>query len=282
MARKTGLGKGLDALFQVTGDKPNDVVELKLSEIEPNHNQPRKEFDQQALESLADSIRQHGLIQPLIVRPQMNGGYQIVAGERRWRASRMAGLTQVPVIIREMGDQQTMEIALIENLQREDLNPIEEARGFQELIDRYGFTQEQVAQSVGKSRPAVANALRLLGLPEPIAAQVESGRLSAGQARAILALGSEQQMIEIAQKAIQQGYTVRQLETLSKKKESPRSSRSSKTDSFYDEVQIALQQSLRRKVTIRRIKGEQGCLQIDFYSKQELEDLANLIAKERK
>lgn len=282
MARKTGLGKGLDALFQVAGDKPNDVVELKLSEIEPNHNQPRKEFDQQALESLADSIRQHGLIQPLIVRPQVNGGYQIVAGERRWRASRMAGLTQVPVMIREMGDQQTMEIALIENLQREDLNPIEEAKGYQELIDRYGFTQEQVAQSVGKSRPAVANALRLLGLPEPITAQVESGRLSAGQARAILSLGSEQQMIEVAQKAIEQGYTVRQLETLSKKKESPRSSHSSKTDSFYDEVQIALQQSLRRKVTIRRIKGEQGCLQIDFYSKQELEDLANLIAKERK
>lgn len=180
MARKSGLGKGLDALFQDNGTESGNNTTLRLSEVEPNKNQPRKHFDDEALASLADSIREHGVLQPLLVRPMPNGKYQIIAGERRWRACRMLGLSEVPVIIKEMEDVTAAEIALIENLQREDLSPLEESEGYQELIDIYGLTQEQVSQRVGKSRSAVANSLRLLQLPKVALNLVAEGLLSAG------------------------------------------------------------------------------------------------------
>ena len=166
--KKGGLGRGLDALFNENATDEKGVVTLRLSEIEPNRNQPRTSFDEEALSELADSIEKHGLIQPIVVRPTSSGVYQIVAGERRWRASRMAGLSEVPVVIKELDDQKYYEIALIENLQREDLNAVEEAQGYRTLIDTYGLTQEQVAESVGKSRSAVTNALRLLKLNEKL------------------------------------------------------------------------------------------------------------------
>ncbi|MEG1869343.1 MAG: ParB/RepB/Spo0J family partition protein, partial [Oscillospiraceae bacterium] len=180
--RKGGLGKGLDALFMDNENADSGTVTLRLSDIEPNENQPRKHFDERALLELADSIKEHGVLQPLLVRQMDSGVYQLVAGERRWRASRIAGLTEVPVVIHDLTDSQVMEIALIENLQREDLNPIEEARGYKNLIDTYDLTQEQVAKKVGKSRPVVANALRLLSLPGEILPMVEAGDISAGHA----------------------------------------------------------------------------------------------------
>ena len=196
--KKGGLGKGLDALFVENDTGDTSSVTLRISEIEPNREQPRKNFDEEALTELADSIRQHGVIQPLLVRPMENGTYQLVAGERRWRASRMAGLTEVPVVIKDLSEIEAMELALIENLQRQDLNPIEEAVGFQQLMERYSMTQEQVASRVGKSRPAVANALRLLNLPEQVVAMVQSGEVSPGHARALLKLEDEEQILEIA------------------------------------------------------------------------------------
>ena len=178
--RKGGLGKGLEALFVENETREIAPSTLKIGEIEPNRNQPRHDFDENALAELADSIREHGVLQPLLVRPLPGGTYQIVAGERRWRASRMAGLTELPVIIRDLDDVATMEVALIENLQRSDLNPMEEAMGYQELMQQHGYTQEQVAKRVGKSRPTVANALRLLALPEETARLVRDGKLSSG------------------------------------------------------------------------------------------------------
>ena len=200
-AKKGGLGRGLDALFADNSVEENSsasAVKLSLNEIEPNKDQPRKTFDEKALSELADSIAQHGVIQPLLVRPMPDGSYQLVAGERRWRAARRAGLSEVPVVIREMSDSEMMELALIENLQREDLNPIEEAEGLQQLIHTYGLTQETAAARVGRSRPAIANALRLLSLPTPILELTRDGKISAGHARALLSLNDEEKMVEIA------------------------------------------------------------------------------------
>ena len=192
MAKKGGLGKGLDAIFydNARGDE-GGAVELSINELEPNRNQPRKSFNDEAMSELADSIAQHGVLQPLLVRPLLSGGYQIVAGERRWRASRMAGLTTVPALIRELTDSEVMQIALIENLQREDLKPLEEAQGYQALIDEHGFTQDEISKTVGKSRPAVTNALRLLNLPEDIRSMLERGELTAGHARTLLSFKDE-------------------------------------------------------------------------------------------
>lgn len=184
-----GLGKGLDAIFieNDTNDSNNNVF-LKISDIEPNRDQPRKDFNEEALRELADSIATHGVLQPLLVRPLAGGGYQLVAGERRWRASRMAGLSEVPVVIREMTDSEMTQIALIENLQREDLNSVEEALGYKSLMDAYNLTQDEVAKAVGKSRPAVANVMRLLNLPEEIQNMLKEGKISAGHARALLGI----------------------------------------------------------------------------------------------
>lgn len=279
MAKKLGgLGKGLNAIFiENDAETDNGSVTLKISEIEPNREQPRKEFDEQALSELAESISQHGLLQPLLVRPLTLGGYQIVAGERRYRASRMAGLTEVPVIIRELSDTETMEIALIENLQREDLSPIEEALGYKALIDEHSFSQEEVAKSVGKSRPAIANSLRLLKLPESIMEYLKDDKISAGHARALLALEDEDLMLEFAEEIIKKDLSVRQVEKLCKKKPSePKPEKVEKKPSFYSMVELALSESLGRKISVSKSKGKEGgVLQIEFYSDEELTELSN-------
>ena len=279
MAKKLGgLGKGLNAIFiENDSEVDNGSVTLKISEIEPNRTQPRKEFDEKALSELAESISQHGLLQPLLVRPLTLGGYQIVAGERRYRACRMAGLTEVPVIIRELSDAETMEIALIENLQREDLTPIEEALGYKSLMDEHGFSQEDVAASVGKSRPAIANALRLLKLPDSIAEYLKDGKISAGHARALLMLEDEKLMKEIADEIIKKDLSVRQAEKICKKKPSlEKEIKSEKKPSFYSMVELALSESLGRKISVTKNKSKEGgVLQIEFYSDEELTEISN-------
>lgn len=279
MAKKLGgLGKGLNAIFiENDSEDNNGSVTLKISEIEPNRSQPRKEFEEKALSELAESISKHGLLQPLLVRPLPLGGYQIVAGERRYRACRMAGITEVPVIIRELGDTETMEIALIENLQREDLTPIEEALGYQVLIDEHGFSQEEVAQSVGKSRPAIANSLRLLKLPQSILDLVSDGKISAGHARALLTLEDERLMQELAEEIIKKDLSVRQVEKICKQKPKPEKEEVfEKKPSFYSMVELALNESLGRKIKVSKSKGKQGgILQIEFYSDEELTELSN-------
>lgn len=279
MAKKLGgLGKGLNAIFiENDAETDNGSVTLKISEIEPNRQQPRKEFDEQALSELAESISQHGLLQPLLVRPLTLGGYQIVAGERRYRASRMAGLTEVPVIIRELSDTETMEIALIENLQREDLTPVEEALGYKALIDEHNFSQDEVAKSVGKSRPAITNSLRLLKLPESVMEYLKEGKISAGHARALLMLEDESLMIELAEEIVSKDLSVRQVEKICKKK--PKTEKEEKTEkkpSFYSMVELALSESLGRKISVSKSKGKEGgVLQIEFYSDEELTELSN-------
>ena len=279
MAKKLGgLGKGLNAIFiENDSETEGGTVTLKISEIEPNRTQPRKEFDEQALSELAESISQHGLLQPLLVRPLTLGGYQIVAGERRYRASRMAGLTEVPVIIKELTDTETMEIALIENLQREDLSPVEEALGYKALIDEHGFSQEEVAKSVGKSRPAVANALRLLKLPDNIMEYLKDGKISAGHARALLTLADEELMTELADEIVAKDLSVRQVEKICKKKPTvQKEEKPEKKPSFYSMVELALSESLGRKISVSKSKGKQGgVLQIEFYSDEELTELSN-------
>ena len=277
-AKKGGLGRGLDALFAENAvEEQGKTVSLRISEIEPNRDQPRKQFDEAALADLAESIAQHGVLQPLLVRPLPGGGYQLVAGERRWRASRMAGLTEVPVVIREMSDQEAAELALIENLQRQDLNPMEEALGYRTLMDQYGMTQEDAARAVGKSRPAVANALRLLNLPTEIADMVSSGQLSAGHARTILSFETLTAQMEAAQAAIKQDLSVRALEKMAKASRSSRPERAARRrDSFFDEVELVLTEQLGRKVRVLD-KGENGVLQLEFYSKDDLTALANLL-----
>lgn len=281
MAKKqSGLGKGLKSLM--LENSVDDMVAtntLPINEIVPNKDQPRKTFDEGALNELADSIVQHGVLQPLLVRPLPNGGYQLVAGERRWRASRKAGLKEVPVVIKELSDIETMEIAIIENLQRKDLNPIEEAEGLQALIDRCGFTQEEVATSVGKSRPAIANALRLLKLPEEVRQMTKDGEISAGHARALLAFDNEALIYEAAQNIIRNNLTVRDVERLAKMTEKPVKSRSAKRrDSFYDEVELSLTEVLGRKVKVYNGRGK-GTLEIEFYSAEDLKEIANKLGE---
>ncbi len=280
MAKKKlgGLGKGLGAIFIENDSEDNSgSVVVKIADIEPNRTQPRKEFDEKALSELAESISQHGLLQPLLVRPLTLGGYQIVAGERRYRACRMAGITEVPVIIRELSDTETMELALIENLQREDLTPLEEALGYQVLMEEHNFTQDEVAQSVGKSRPAIANALRLLKLPESIREYLADGKISAGHARALLSLENEELMKELAEEIISKDLSVRQVEKICQQKPKiKKETQPEKKPSFYSMVELALNESLGRKISISKNKGKQGgVLQIEFYSDEELTELSN-------
>lgn len=282
MAPKKGLGKGLEALF---ADNATEFAEkstpqpIKLTEIEPNRNQPRQVFDDASLAELADSIREHGLIQPIAVRPMPNGGYQIVAGERRWRACRMAGLSEAPVIVMDIDDKKAMEIAIIENLQRENLNPIEEAQGFKELMDQYNMTQAEVSSSVGKSRPAIANTLRLLNLPPKTLSLVSNGSLSAGHARALLALENEKLIDETAELAVKQGLNVREIEKLAKKNDKNQKKKPELhlRDSFFDEIEIAMKSELGHKVKVNA-KGEKGSIEISFSSKKELSDIAAKLA----
>ena len=282
MAKKTsGLGKGLGALMlENSTDEMLTENELPLNEIVPNRDQPRKTFDETSIEELAQSIKQHGVLQPLLVRPIPSGGYQLVAGERRWRACRIAGLNKVPVVIKELSDTETMEIAIIENLQREDLNPIEEAEGLQALIDKCGYTQEEVAASVGKSRPAIANSLRLLRLPQEVRDMTKNGEISAGHARALLAFDNDAMMLEAAKNIVSKKMTVRDVERLAKIKETnePRRRRTRRRDSFYDEVELSLSEALGRKVKVFTGRGS-GTLEIEFYSQEDLKELANKLGE---
>ena len=282
MAKKFGgLGKGLDVLFsENTLEDGVTTVTLPLDEIIPNRDQPRKQFDDAALADLSDSIAQHGVLQPLLVRPMPDGSYQLVAGERRWRASRMAGLTEVPVVIRDMNEQEAAELALIENLQREDLNPMEEAIGYRTLMDNYGMTQEQAAQVVNKSRPAVANALRLLQLPEEVTDLVSAGTLSAGHARTVLAFEGVEAQIAAAKQAVAKGLSVRELEKMANAaKRTPRAPKPSTRDSFYDEVELALRENLGRQVKVTA-SAKGGILQVEFFDPEDLRALANKLAEQ--
>ena len=286
--RKTelGLGRGLNALL---GDpelsaQGDGAVSLPISQVEPGLNQPRKRFDQEALDDLTDSIRVHGIIQPLTVRRLASGYYQIIAGERRWRAAKAAGLTEVPVVIIEADDRKVMELGLIENLQREDLNPAEEARGYQVLMEEYGLTQEQVAQQMGKSRPAITNTLRLLALPNDLMAMVESGALSAGHARAILGAPTATLQREAARQVVERQLSVRQTEALVRALQKPqREPRKSDPDLglYLGELEKDLTGRLGRKVTISH-RGKKGKIELEYYDDQDLEALLSLLQSLRR
>lgn len=278
MAKKlSGLGRGLDSLFADNSVEEinSSVNKLRIMEIEPNHNQPRKDFDEKALSELAESIEQHGVLQPLVVRPLANGSYQLVAGERRWRAARIAGLTEVPVVIKELTDEEVIEIAMIENLQREDLNPLEEALGYRYMMDELKITQEQAAEKVGKSRPAVANTLRLLKLPNEVQEMVKNNLISPGHARALLGFDSDDMILQTAKMIIKEDLSVRDVETLVKKsKKVPKASKKQIRDKFFSEVELALVENLGRKVKIKEAKQDAGVLEIEFFDKDDLESLA--------
>lgn len=278
-AKKGGLGKGMSALIYDNAMEPTsgESVRLSINEIEPNRDQPRKIFEEQALAELSASIKEHGVLQPLLVRPMADGSYRLVAGERRYRAARMAGVTEVPVTIREMTDEEESVFALIENLHREDLNAIEEAQGIKTLIDTFGFTQEEAAQKVGKSRTAVTNSLRLLNLPEDISNLVRDGKISMGHARALLSFEDAAEASRVAQLVVKDGISVRDVERLAKSAQKTKKSpekREKKRDIFYDEVEIALSKMLGRKVKVFVSKGGSGTLEVEFFSKSDLEKLS--------
>ena len=274
--KKGGLGKGLDAIFAENTSETEGTVELKINDIDPNRTQPRKDFDDEALQALAESIQEHVVLQPILVRPLFMGGYQIIAGERRWRAARMAGLTTIPAVIRDMDDEAVMEAALIENLQREDLNPMEEAMGYNNLILNYGMTQEEVAKTIGKSRPAIANSLRLLSLPEEIIDMLTKGELSAGHGKALLSFKTSEEQLENAKKAVETGMSVRELEKLAgKKKKEPKEAKEKPLNHYYEEVRLALNEHLGRKVVLSG-SNKKGEIRIEFYGE---EDLKNLLSE---
>lgn len=279
MARSKSLGMGMEALFTENDSEEKPHKTIRLTEIYPNKEQPRTDFDDEALSTLAESIKQHGVLQPLLVRPMESGGYQIVAGERRWRAARMAGLEEVPVFIRKLSDQQTMELALVENLQRENLNPVEEALGYKELMETYGYTQEQVARIVGKSRPAVANSLRILGLDSITLKMVRDGEISIGHAKILAGVEDSAKRAELAQKVKRDLLTVRNLEELVKVELSPKKPKiAPKKDVYLKEIELSLAETTGRKVTVNGKNGK-GKLEIEFYSQEDLAAIANLLAK---
>ena len=278
---KRGLGKGLESLFADNDTADVAVSTLSIGEIEPNPEQPRKEFSPEALSQLAASIKEHGILQPLVVRPRPSGRYQIVAGERRWRAARVAGLSEVPVVIRELTDEQASEVALVENLVRADLNPIEEALGIKKLIETFGMTQERAAQRIGRSRPAITNALRLLSLPDEVMKMVEQGALSAGHARALLVL-PEADAISAAKQIVSQGLSARQAEQLVKQllKSSEKPVVTPKiTPSFYREMELALKETLSRRVKVVSKGQGKGEITLEFYSDEELKLLGEILSK---
>lgn len=280
---KKGLGTGLGVLFGADEfDDEAEQLTLPISKVEPRSEQPREYFDQEALEALADSIRQYGLIQPITVRKLDSGYYQIIAGERRWRASRLAGLTEVPVRVIEADDRRTAELALVENLQREDLNPIEEAKGYKLLIEEYGLTQEDAARSVGRSRPAVTNAMRLLMLTPPVMEMVEKGKLSAGHARAILSVSEPSKQLAAANEIIKKNYSVRKAEQLAARiarepRQAPEESSEISVD-YAAEISNELSKKLGRKVKL--IDGKRnGKIEIEFYGADDREALIEKLLK---
>ena len=273
-----GLGAGLDFLFSDNANEVQVKKTLRTSEIEPNREQPRKNFNEDAIASLAESIKEHGMLQPILVRPLEYGGYQIVAGERRWRAARMIGLEEVPVNIRELSDTQAMQIAIIENLQRENLNPIEEAKGYNELIEKYGMKHEEVGTMVGKPRSSIANVVRILSLPEPVQKMIENGDLSLGHAKVLLGFEDSKTIINIAEKASNGGMSVRQIENLLKQNKVPRRTLK-KTDTYFTEMEISLNERLGRKVKVDYSKNK-GTLILEFYDKDDLKQIAEKLARD--
>ena len=253
-----------------------DILYVDINDIKPNTNQPRKAFDEEKLEDLANSIREHGLIQPVVLR-SLGTGYEIVAGERRWRAARKVGVKEIPCIVRELSDEENMLLAIIENMQREDLNPIEEAEGINQMIDTYGLTQDQVSKSVGKSRPYITNCLRLLKLPDAIQSFVADGQLSAGHARAIVSAGSKEKQIALAQRAVKEGLSVRQIEKLAKEGKNGRTkAKPREKNADVKRVENDLKEALGTKVTLNQ-KGKKGKIEIEYYSKDDLERLIELL-----
>lgn len=280
------LGRGLDALFG--GDEALDFLNnpgtdkqaahIPLSKIEPSEEQPRKNFEKQALSELAESIKLHGVITPIAVR-RVEDGYRIIAGERRWRAARLAGLKEIPAVVLDAGEQQAMEMALIENLQREDLNPIEEARGYEFLLSRYSLTQEEVAERVGKSRPTVANALRLLNLPAGIIKMLNEGKLSGGHARALAAIPGEKDKLKAAQRVVEEDLSVRQTERLAKALAKPKTSSQTAKPAeiaYIPAVENDLTQKFRRKVRVLQT-GDKGKIELEYYSEDDLKLLIDLL-----
>ena len=307
MAAKTkakGLGKGLEALFgdaevapvekkpaskkkqteskksEKAAESPAEeggVLYVDLNDIKPNAAQPRKVFDEEKLEELAASISQHGLIQPIVLR-KLGKGYEIVAGERRWRAARLAGLKEVPCIVKELTEEENMLLAIVENMQREDLNPIEEAEGLKKMIDTYGLTQEQVSYSVGKSRPYITNSLRLLKLPGKVQQLTAEGKITTGHARALASVKSQQRQVDLATRAAKEGLSVRQIEQLAKETKQPQEKKKTRKVKSADEKRVEedLKNALGTKVSLNR-KGKGGKIEIEFYSADELERLIELL-----
>lgn len=301
--KSRGLGKGLDALFgdvevsverkpvkdegkvveaakEDASTEPSDgngISYININDIKPNSNQPRKTFDDEKLEELASSIEEHGLIQPIVLR-KMNRGYEIVAGERRWRAARKIGIKELPCIVRELSDEENMLLAIIENMQREDLNPIEEAEGIKQMIDTYGLTQEQVSKSVGKSRPYIANCLRLLKLPKKVVLYISDGELSSGHAKAIAGVEDDDKKIKLADDVIKYGWSVRELEKIIREeKKSPKTKRKPKEkNANVKRVEADLKEALGTKVNLNQ-RGDKGKIEIEFYSKDELERLIDIL-----
>ena len=279
--KKGGLGRGMNSLLNDNSIDSGSAVTVNINDIEPNRNQPRKDFDEEALSDLAESIAQHGLIQPIVVRPTIDGRYTIIAGERRWRACRIAGVSDVPVIIKATDDQTLMELALIENLQREDLNAVEEALGFKALIDDFSLTQEEVARKMGKSRSAVTNSLRLLALNPDELEALRSGKISAGHARALLSCENPDARKAMLAAAIE-GASVRELEkmaALAKKEQKPAKKETPKP-TFYNEVELSLKNELHRKVQVKSTGKGKGTITIEFFSDKELSEFAEKLAGE--
>lgn len=274
----SGLGKGLDEILTENITSGSLTEYVKISSIEPNKNQPRKNFSPEDLKNLASSIEQYGILQPLLVKPIAGtNSYQIIAGERRWRAARIAGKTEIPVVIKELTDREQAEIALIENLQREDLSPLEEAAGYKSLLCSYNLTQEEIAKSVGKSRSAVTNALRLLSLPKKVKDSLINNEITVGHAKALLSLKNEEEMLKVCEIAIAKGLSVRELENLCKKVNEPSKKENCKKiknkDSFLEDVEVSLNKALGRKVSVVSKSASKGVLQLEFYGKEDLLDL---------
>ena len=283
-AKERGLGKGLGALLGdaalQTQQEGQGSFSLPISQVQPGVNQPRKRFEQEALDELTESVRTYGVVQPLTVRRLSSGYYQIIAGERRWRAAKAAGLKEVPAVVIEADDRKVMEIGLIENLQREDLNPIEEAKGYKSLLEEYGMTQEDISLRMGKSRPAIANALRLLELPDVVLQLLEEGRLSAGHGRAILAAPSKSDQRALAQQVIEEGLSVRQTEALAKKLSQPKKEPAKKpadpNQIYRDEVARNMSKKFGRRVSI--VQGtKKGKVELEYYDEGDLMSLLDIL-----
>ncbi|NLG36822.1 MAG: ParB/RepB/Spo0J family partition protein [Clostridiales bacterium] len=276
--KRTGLGRGLDALFPEEPGHPladGPVYEVPLSDIDPNPNQPRKNFNPEKLRELTESIREHGVLQPLLLC-RRGERYLLVAGERRWRAARLAGLSLVPAVVQDLTDEQILAVSLVENLQRDDLNPLEEAEGFQQLMDRFDMTQAEVARRVGRSRPVVANALRLLTLPDPVRELVREGSLSAGHARSLAGIEDASQQCALARQAVEKGLSVRQIEALSRQEKSPYAQDQPAFDPAMSEFRESLQQLFGTRVQLRGDLNR-GSIIINYFNRDDLERIYDLM-----